>query len=329
MSRRTLVAVLILLSVPAAFIGALATGSVNIGFAKLLAVLTGHADLVTQTIVVELRLPRAASAFAVGGMLAVAGALLQVLLRNPLADPYVLGVSGGAAVAALVTIALGLPVFLLHVTPFAGALVSMLLVFGLARTGGQWTPARLLLTGVVIAAGWGAAVSLILALAPATQVKGMLFWLLGDLSHAATPGIGLLVLVAAIGTALAFARALNLLARGERVAAALGENPARLRTLIYLLASLLTGAAVTLGGTIGFVGLIVPHMLRLAGFSDHRLLLPLAGALGGGFLLVADTFARSAGAYTLPAGVFTALLGVPVFLFLLHRQAAVERARHA
>jgi len=327
MNRRSLVAVLILLAIPTIMAGALATGSVDIHWAQLLAVFGGDADPVTRTIILDLRLPRAASAFAVGGMLAVAGALLQVLLRNPLADPYVLGISGGAAVAALLTIALGLPVALMQITPFAGALASMLLVFGIARSGGDWTPTRLLLTGIVVAAGWGALVSLLLTLAPAAQAKGMLFWLLGDLSNAASPGYAWLILIIALVLGFAAARGLNLLARGERVAAALGENPVRLRLFVYLLASLLTGIAVTLGGPIGFIGLIVPHMLRLAGFIDHRLLLPLAAAVGGGLLLIADSIARTT-PYGLPAGVFTALVGVPVFLFLLHRQAGIESRSH-
>ena len=325
MHQRVIFAVLLVLLAPVVFAVAISSGSVDVSLSNVLLALSGRADPITQTIIVDLRLPRVLAAFAVGGMLAISGALLQVLLRNPLADPYVLGVSGGAAVAALLTFVLGLPLVFLHITPFMGALVSMLLVFGLARSGGQWTSARLLLTGVVIAAGWGAVVSLLLALAPAQQAKGMLFWLLGDLSNATNPGYGLLILFVSLGIGLAFARALNLFARGERVAQALGENPARLRTLIYLLASVLTGVAVTLGGTIGFVGLIIPHMLRLAGFTDHRLLLPLAVVLGGMFLLAADTLARATGPLSLPAGVFTALLGVPVFLFLLHRQAAVGR----
>jgi iron complex transport system permease protein len=267
-----------------------------------------------------LRLPRALSAFAVGGLLALSGALLQVLLRNPLADPYVLGVSGGAAVAALLSMLGGLGIGWVRGNAFLGAFLSMLIVFGLSRLGSVWTQNRLLLTGVVIAAGWGALISLILALAPAAQVQGMLFWLIGDLSYATQPAVALAALLAGLAVALWFARALNLLLRGENTAAALGENPARLRFAIYLVASLLTAMAVTLAGSVGFVGLVIPHILRLLGGSDHRFLLPACVLLGGGFLTVADTLARSLTAPAqLPVGVVTALLGIPVFLYLLVR----------
>ena len=267
-----------------------------------------------------MRLPRALSAFAVGGLLALSGALLQVLLRNPLADPYVLGISGGAAVATLLSMLAGLGAGWLRGNAFLGAMLSMLIVFGLSRAGSAWTQNRLLLTGVVVAAGWGAVISLILAVAPAAQVQGMLFWLIGDLSYASRPGVAIIALMAGLAVSLWLARPLNLLMRGENVAATLGENPARLRLIIYLLASLLTVMAVTLAGSIGFVGLVIPHILRLAGGSDHRFLLPASVLLGGGFLTVADTLARSGMApMQLPVGVLTALLGVPVFLFLLAR----------
>ena len=253
-------------------------------------------------------------------MLALAGALLQVLLRNPLADPYILGISGGAAVAALISILLGLGSVWVSGNAFLGALVSMFLVFSLSRTGGAWTQGRLLLTGVVIAAGWGALISLILAVTPGTQLQGMLFWLLGDLGQARQFGFGLIVLMVGLVLSLWLARSLNLLARGETVAQALGERPVRLRILVYFIASLLTATAVTLAGSVGFVGLIIPHILRLLGLADHRYLLPNAVLLGGSFLVVADTLARSLFApIQLPVGVLTALLGVPVFLYLLSR----------
>jgi iron complex transport system permease protein len=303
---------------PLSLLAALKLGSVPLGWRELGAVLAGEGGGTAALLVWELRLPRAVAAFAVGGLLALSGALLQVLLRNPLADPYVLGVSGGAAAAALASMLLGLGAALVSVNAFLGALVSMLLVFGLSRLGGA-SPARLLLTGVVVAAGWGALISLILALAPPGAVmQGMVFWLLGDLAHARQPGLGVAVLVATLAAAWLLARPLNLLGRGERVAAALGENPARLYLFLYFLASLATAIAVTLAGSIGFVGLVVPHLIRLLGAMDHRLLLPLAVLLGGSFLTVADTLARTVVApVQLPVGVLTALLGVPVFLYLL------------
>lgn len=320
MRRHFILAVLALLA-PLSLLFAVAIGSVAIDPATLVKVLQGTVTGVQQTLVFELRLPRAVAAFAVGGMLALAGSLLQVLLRNPLADPYVIGVSGGAAVAALLALLAGATSNTASAAAFAGALGSMLLVFALGRSGPGGTH-RLLLTGVVLAAGWGACISLLLVIAPATQVQGMLFWLLGDLSNARYGTAALVVLALGLGVALMLGRALNVLLRGENVAAALGENPRRLRSIIYVLASLLTATAVTLAGSIGFVGLIVPHLLRLLGLSDHRMLLPAATLLGGSLLVVADTLARTIVApVQLPVGILTALLGVPVFLFLLARGA--------
>jgi iron complex transport system permease protein len=321
MNRRLPITLLLLAAAPLSLWFALSQGSLNIDAPGLWRALLGNHDNATTYLVIhELRLPRALSAFAVGGLLALSGALLQVLLRNPLADPYVLGISGGAAVATLLSMLAGLGAGWLRVNAFLGAMLSMLIVFGLSRTGSAWTQNRLLLTGVVVAAGWGAVISLILAVAPAAQVQGMLFWLIGDLSYASQPGAAIIALVAGLAVSLWLARPLNLLMRGENVAATLGENPARLRLIIYLLASMLTALAVTLAGSIGFVGLVIPHILRLAGGSDHRYLLPASVLLGGGFLTVADTLARSGAApMQLPVGVLTALLGVPVFLFLLAR----------
>ncbi|MCR4300990.1 MAG: iron ABC transporter permease [Sulfuricaulis sp.] len=321
MNRRLLIILILLAVAPLAMWFALSQGSLNISAAELWQALRGNPDNATANLVIhELRLPRALSAFAVGGLLALSGALLQVLLRNPLADPYILGVSGGAAVAALLSMLGGLGIGWVRGNAFAGALISMFLVFGLSRLGTVWTQNRLLLTGVVIAAGWGALISLILALAPSAQVQGMLFWLIGDMSYSQQPAMALMALVAGLAVSMWFARALNLLLRGENTAAALGENPTRLRIIIYLVASLLTAMAVTLAGSVGFVGLVIPHILRLLGGSDHRFLLPACVLLGGGFLTIADTLARSWTApVQLPVGVITALLGVPVFLLLLVR----------
>lgn len=320
MNRRLLVTLILLAAAPLSLWFALSQGSVPIGAAELWQALSGNNTGTEYLVVHELRLPRALSAFAVGGLLALSGALLQVLLRNPLADPYILGISGGASVAALLSMLGGLGTGWLRGNAFLGAILSMLIVFGLSRTGTVWTQNRLLLTGVVVAAGWGAAISLILTITPAAQVQGMLFWLIGDLSHANQPGAAWAVLILGLIVALWFARPLNLLMRGENITATLGENPVRLRFVIYILASLLTAMAVTLAGSVGFVGLIIPHILRLAGGSDHRYLICASVLLGGGFLTVADTFSRSLIApVQLPVGVLTALLGVPVFLYLLSR----------
>ncbi|MDH5300728.1 MAG: iron ABC transporter permease [Gammaproteobacteria bacterium] len=315
---------LILLTLAALCLGALllslATGSVSLSFTDVWWVLLGDESSMAATVVNELRLPRALAALATGGLLALAGALMQVLLRNPLADPYVLGVSGGASLVALLCLSLGTATWLLTLGSFAGALLSMLLVFALAHGRGSWTPTRLLLTGVVVAAGWGALISFVLAVAADNNLRGMLFWLMGDLSHVTEPGLALAVLL--VGTLLAWmlARELNVLAYGELRASALGVNVRRLRYAIYFLASLLAGAAVSLAGSVGFVGLIVPHLMRLLVGSDHRILLPASVFAGALLVLLADTLARTVIApEQLPVGVITALVGVPLFLLLLNR----------
>ncbi len=284
--------------------------------------LDGRGDRVVATVVLDLRLPRAVAAFATGGLLALSGALLQVLLRNPLADPYVLGVSGGAAVAALGAMALGGGVAWLPLWAFGGAVAATALVLVLARGPGAWSPQRMLLTGVVLASGWGAIISFILALSPDAGLRGMLFWLLGDLGGRQHPWPALAILIVATGALLPAARSLNLLGRGALQARALGVAAGALQMGVFLTASLLTAIAVSVAGPVGFVGLIVPHALRLVGATDHRVLLPAAALAGGSLLLLADTLARSLLApVQLPVGVLTAFLGVPTFLLLLRRGA--------
>ena len=303
-----------------AMVVSVAVGSVALSPVEVLSVFIGNAEPLQQTLVLELRLPRTLSAFATGGLLAVAGALMQVLLRNPLADPYVLGLSGGAAVGALLAMLAGLGGLLVSGSAFAGALLSTLMVFGLAHGTGSWTPSRLLLTGVVVAAGWGAVITLMLAISPARELPGMLYWLMGDVSYARTPWPGLLLLLTVCLIIVPLGRSLNVLARGPLQAAALGISVRPMEWLIYVLASLLTATAVTMAGSIGFVGLVVPHMLRLVLGNDQRLILPACALAGGTLLVLADTLARIVIApEQLPVGVITALLGVPTFLYLLYR----------
>ena len=302
---------------------ALLIGSVPLTPAEVLQSFGAASTEPARTIVIELRLPRAATAFCVGGLLALVGALLQVLLRNPLADPYVLGTSGGAAVGALLAMLTGAAGIGLGGAAFSGALVSTLLVFGLARSGGDWAPARLLLTGIIMAAAWGALIAFILTVAPERNLRGMLFWMMGEIRPGDFPWSALSILVAMLVGTWLLARPLNVLARGEQQAFALGVGVVPLRNLLYLLAALGTATAVTLAGSVGFIGLIVPHVLRLTGMRDHRLLLPACTLAGGGLLLVADTLARTLWApQQLPVGILTAALGIPVFLFLLLRTRA-------
>ena len=320
-SKHTLLFAVLIFSTICIFISSLLIGSVDISTKQLLHALWVQDDSLVSSVVLELRLPRTIVGFMVGAMLALAGALMQVLLRNPLAEPYVLGVSGGASAAVLIAMLSGLSGFWISGSAFFGAMISMLLVFGLAHGRGDWSPARLLLTGVVIAVGWGALISLILSVSQGIQLRGMLFWLMGDLSYAYYTHWALTVLIICLLVSLMISRNLNILARGELQAATLGVSPKKIRYLIYFLASLLAATAVTLAGNVGFVGLVVPHAIRLMVGSDHRILLPAAFLLGGCLVMLADCLARTIIApQQLPVGVLTAIIGIPVFLVLLRRQ---------
>jgi iron complex transport system permease protein len=314
-----LFALLIVISMLAVLF-ALLTGSVAVSGPSVYAALTGSAPDNVHTLIVELRLPRALSAIAVGGLLAVAGVLMQVLLRNPLAEPYILGSSGGAAVAALIAIIAGLGANLVDLAAFGGAMAATFLVFSVAQGSGSWTPARLLLTGVVLAAGFSAATTLLLALTPDRNLRGMLFWLMGDLSFAYEP-LRLLLLLAVVTVSGWFAaRHLNVLARGDLQAAIVGLPVAGWRIGIFSVTALATAISVTTVGVIGFVGLVIPHLIRLLAGSDHRIVLPASALAGGTLLVIADTLSRTLLApRQLPVGALTALLGVPLFLLLMNR----------
>ncbi len=310
----------LIIAVVACFVFALALGSADIGFSDAMRALGGTGTDEVRTLIVELRLPRALTAFAVGGLLAVAGVLMQVLLRNPLADPYILGTSGGAAVAALLAMLLGLSSLMIDLAAFGGALAATLLVFSIAHGTGSWTPTRLLLTGVVLASGFSAATTMLLALSPEQQLRGMLFWLMGDLSFAFEPARSLLLLLVLTIVATLVARHLNVLARGELQAAIVGLPVAGFRYLVFIASSLATAVAVTTVGVIGFVGLVVPHLMRIITGSDHRVIVPASALAGGALLVVADTLARTIMApRQLPVGALTAAIGVPLFLFLMSR----------
>ena len=318
---------LLLLLVVAAFLMALAMGSADIGFVDAMRALGGAAPERVQSLVNELRLPRALTAFAVGGLLAVAGVLMQVLLRNPLAEPYILGSSGGAAVAALVAMSIGMGSIVVDLAAFGGAMAATLLVFAIAQGTGSWTPTRLLLTGVVLASGFSAATTLLLALSPDQNLRGMLFWLMGDLSCAFEPGRLLVLLTVLVVASTLSARHLNVLSRGELQAAIVGLPVRTFRYLIFAAAALATALSVTTVGVIGFIGLVVPHLVRLVAGSDHRVVLPASALAGGALLVVADTLARTVMApRQLPVGALTAAIGVPLFLVLMSRIRA-ERYR--
>jgi iron complex transport system permease protein len=299
-------------------LGSLLSGSVDLSFSDLMSYVLGDLPDLQRQVFEDIRLPRTLAAFVTGAALALAGVLMQVLLRNPLADPYILGLSGGAAVGALASIMLGLGGWWLSSTAFVGALISVGVVFGIASRAGSWSTTHLLLTGVVVSAGWGALINLMLSTSASASVQGMLFWLMGDLSQSSVGPAQIGVLVVGAALAMRAARSLNVLVRGDLVAASLGVDIKRLRLSLFLGASLLTVIAVTTAGSVGFVGLVVPHMLRLIGARDHRVLIPFSLLTGGTFLVVADTLARTLLApQQLPVGVITALIGVPSFIAIL------------
>lgn len=320
MNPRQLLLLLSLIAALSSGLG-LASGSLPFPPTEIIRALLGQGDQTTIEIIWQLRLPRVLAAFACGGLLSLSGVLLQTLLRNPLADPYILGVSGGAAVGAMIAMLLGAGLAATQLSSLGGALLSIVTVFGLGFRGGERNIYRLLLTGVVLSAGCGALVSLLLTLAQFEQVKGMLFWLMGDLSHPESIPTAWLVLLALGLCAMLFSGGLDVLAGGLDKAAALGLAVNRWQAALYFATALLTVAALQLGGSIGFVGLMMPHAIRLLGISAHRWLAPLSILLGGSFLVLADTLSRTLWSpLQLPVGIFTALLGVPVLLWLLsHR----------
>ena len=294
-------------------------GSIDLSLSEVMLGLFDPASSST-TVIRDLRLPRTLAAFACGGLLALAGALMQVLLRNPLADPYILGISGGAGIGALLAIFMGFGVAALNGFAFMGALGAMLVVFGLSHGDGSWTQTRLILTGVMFSAGCGAIITLLLSLAPEERLRGMLFWLMGDFSQGVDPTYALIGL-AIIGLLTApLARDLNVLIRGNDTAKALGVSVSIVRIGVYFLASMATSVSVTTAGSVGFVGLVIPHLTRMIVGNDQRVLLPTSMLAGGIFLVLADAVARTLIApQQLPVGVVTALIGVPVFLYLLNR----------
>ncbi len=295
-------------------------GSLLIGSTQLLSLFQTDKVLL-HNIIVSIRLPRTLSAFTTGGLLALSGALMQVFLRNPLADPYVLGVSGGAAVSTLGLLLLGYNGLVLVSGAWVGSLLTILLIFMLVKSSQFWNTHQILLTGLALSSGFSALISFILVISPDRELHGMLFWLMGDLSFAHLPTAEAIILIFGLIISFGFAREFNILQRGEYEAKTLGINTHRLQIILFLLSSALTAAAVTLAGCIGFIGLIVPHMLRLLGLHDHRFLFPGCVLLGGGLLTCADTLARTLlSPQQLPVGIIMALIGIPVFLFLIRTE---------
>lgn len=312
-----------------ALLAAVRLGAVPLSLRQVMDGVRGQGDATTIAIVRHLRLPRAVLAAMVGGALAASGATFQALLRNPLAEPYILGISGGAAVGAVFAIALlGVAASggIVAVCALAGAVVAILLVFRIAAVVGRALDTRiLLLAGVVVGAFFNACILLALTFADADAFRSAIFWMMGSFSGATWKSIALLgaAMLPAFAVLLALARPLNLLSVGEETAAYLGTRVERTKLLAYGTASLLTASAVAVSGVIGFVGLVIPHVVRMLWGADHRFLLPASALAGAAFVVLADTLARTAAAPTeLPVGVVTAFVGVPFFVYLLRRRAA-------
>lgn len=317
-------AALLMIAVAAAVLLAVRFGSVPLSTSQVLGALDGTGDPIYRDIVVNLRLPRALLAILVGGGLALAGATFQALLRNPLAEPYILGISGGAAAAAVFALGFGLVAigsWILPAAAFMGALLAIALVFGVATSVDRSLDVRvLLLAGVVVGAFFTAIIALVLSLSDAPTTRSAVLWMMGSLAGADWRAVWIAsaYTVPAGLVLISLARPLNLMAIGEDTATYLGTDAERIKRTAFGVASLVTASGVAVGGVIGFVGLIVPHAVRLAVGSDHRLLLPLSFLAGAAFLVLADLIARVVLAPgEVPIGVVTALVGVPLFLVLL------------
>ena len=328
MSRWTLGGALLLATL-ASVVLSVRLGSVPLSTAEVVGALSGDADPVVRDIVLQLRLPRVLLGVLVGGGLAIAGATFQALLRNPLAEPYILGISGGASVGAVLVLAFGWVAagsWTLPLAAFAGAILAIVLVFRVATATGRAMDVRvLLLAGVVVAAFFSACIAFILSISPARTVQSAVLWIMGSLAGATWRA----VLVTAVYTTpavfllLGLARPLNLLSIGEETAHHLGADVERVKRIALAVAALVTASGVAVAGVIGFVGLVVPHAVRLLVGSDHRALLPLSFLAGAAFLTLADLGARLTLAPTeIPIGVITAFIGVPFFLVLLRRSVA-------
>jgi iron complex transport system permease protein len=316
------------------FVGCLQFGAERIGFGESVRILSQflrsgqdgiEAAGPAGIILVQVRLPRVLLAFMVGGCLATVGVGLQALLRNPLADPYVLGISSGAALGAGVAILLGIGTTVLAISAlplcaFVGGLLSILIVYRIAAAYGYLPVHTLLLAGVILNAIFSALIMFITSMMDPNRSFGMISWLMGTLTAPNYAALLVLTLYLAVGTLILFlqARPLNLLTLGEEAAQSLGVEVERIKKIIFFTSALLTGAVVSVSGLIGFVGMVIPHAVRMLLGADHRLLLPASALVGGMFLMTADTLARTILAPSeIPVGIVTALAGGPFFIYLL------------
>ncbi|MCZ6780679.1 MAG: iron ABC transporter permease [Nitrospirae bacterium] len=315
-------------------IGCLQFGAEDIGFFEVASILgravqSSHPSQASsetaQVILLQVRLPRVLLGFMVGGCLAAVGVGLQALLRNPLADPYVLGISSGAALGAALAILLGIgtTIFSISTLPlfaFAGGLLSLVVVYRIAASYGRLPVHTLLLAGIILNAIFTALIMFITSIMDPNRAFGLMSWLMGTLTAPDYPALLVLAIYLVVGGLILFrqARALNLLTLGEETARSLGVEVERAKKVVFFTSAFLTGAVVSVSGMIGFVGMLIPHAVRMVIGADHRLLLPASAVVGGTFLMAADTVARTIMAPAeIPVGVVTALVGGPVFVYLL------------
>ncbi len=339
--RRWIVWILILSISLLLMIGvSISLGAVRIPFGDTWSIMIHHFGLLNfsptwseneAAIILKIRLPRALAAIMVGAALSLSGAVLQALLRNPLADPFVLGISSGAALGAVLAILLGCGASLLghYAIPgvaFLGALLTIFLVYFISHVAGRIPTQTMLLAGVIVNSFFSAIIMFLISATSNEKIHGATFWLMGNLEFLSSQFFKPVFIYLLIGSLFIFylAKDLNLLSLGEETAAELGVEVEKLKKLSFLLTSLITGAVVAVSGLIGFVGLIIPHLVRLLWGPDHRFLLPAAAIMGGLFLLAADTLARIIMAPNeIPVGVITALSGAPFFIYLLRKKGHV------
>jgi len=333
---------MIILSACLAAVGivAISLGAVSIPLAKSLAILLhnylGLSPFTSwaasdSTIILDLRLPRVMAGMIVGAALAVAGSVLQALLRNPLADPFVLGISSGGAVGAVLAILFGLGSTLLggYAIPgaaFVGALLTLFLVYSIARMQGRVPTPTLLLAGVIVSSFFSAIIMFLISITSDERLHDVTFWLMGNVGNIQPQTLGVIFVYLLLGGGVLFSltKDFNLLSMGEETASALGVEVERTKKLAFIFASLITGAVVSVSGLIGFVGLVVPHLVRLIWGPDHRFLLPASAFVGAMLLVLADTVARTVMApLEIPVGVVTAMGGAPFFIYLLRKKGHV------
>ncbi|MBI5376527.1 MAG: iron ABC transporter permease [Candidatus Schekmanbacteria bacterium] len=331
-SKILLMTVLLFILSSAAIFASLCIGSVPLTVSSVTDVLfkfitsNNSADSYTRAIVMDLRLPRAVFSFLVGAGLSIAGIIFQVVLKNPLAEPYILGISGGSAAGAVIAIFAGFSfAYYITVFSFAGALVAIGILLFIST--GRWgvSSNSLLLGGVIINAFFAAVVMFILSVSTRGEMQRAFFWLMGDLSNIPFSTVKFILPIVAGGGILTFvsARKLNVLSLGDETALQLGVNVRFYSMVIIVLASLLTAGVVASSGLIGFVGLVVPHMVRLTVGADNRITVPASFFAGGTFLLISDTIARTViSPIELPVGTVTAIIGSPFFLYLLKKESA-------